>query len=60
MPSLTQLDVSAAFLNAFLDSDNLADRIMVTPPSCLVTLGVIPKNTAWLLKKALYGLRDSP
>eukprot|EP00971_Amphidinium_carterae_P061385 1215461-Amphidinium_carterae.4 len=44
--SLTQLDVSAACLTAFLDSDNLADRIMVTPPSCLFTLGVIPKNTA--------------
>eukprot|EP00971_Amphidinium_carterae_P178819 3546836-Amphidinium_carterae.1 len=58
--SLTQLDVSAAFLNAFLDSDSLADRIMVTPPSCLVTLGVVPRNTAWLLKKALYGLRDTP
>eukprot|EP00971_Amphidinium_carterae_P219104 4349611-Amphidinium_carterae.1 len=37
----------------------MADRLMVAPPSCLVTLGVISKQTTWLLKKALYGLRDS-
>jgi hypothetical protein len=49
---LYQIDVETAFLNADLD-----ETIYVHPPE-----GFVPSNPklVWLLKKALYGLRQSP
>ena len=50
-------DVSTAFLNAVL---NLPYMIIVWCPKIFAEAGVCDHGEAWIVRKALYGLRESP
>ena len=50
-------DVSTAFLNAGL---NLPYMIIVWAPNIFSRVGVCQQNEAWIVKKAIYGLKESP
>ena len=45
------------FLNAPLPPDEL---ILGQPPAQWVPWGIVPKDVAWKLNRAVYGLRQSP
>ena len=51
------VDVKTAFLNAYLDDE---DIVVVRPPTVFLTAGAVPEGALWLVKKALYGLRQAP
>ena len=34
--------------------------VIVRPPSAWVRMGLVPRDTLWTIKKAVYGLRCSP
>ena len=55
---VSSVDVSTAFLNTPLPEDG--DQFYVVPPQILVDFGLIPVNTMWRLRRAVYGLRVSP
>ena len=48
---------SSAFLNADIHDD---DTVLVTPPPILVKMNIVKPNTVWHVKKAIYGLRETP
>ena len=50
-------DISCAFLYAKLRGEK---AIVVRPAPILVSLGLVPEGTLWILNRALYGLRQSP
>ena len=50
-------DITSTFLNADIHDD---DTVLVTPPPILVKLVMVKPNTAWHVKKAIYGLREAP
>jgi len=57
------IDVSCAFLNAPLASAEAKKGesvICVRPPNIFVAAGEVPAGSLWWVKKALYGLRESP
>ena len=33
---------------------------MIAPPPVLISMGVIEKGTYWIVRKALYGLKEAP
>ena len=51
------IDITSAFLNADIHED---DTVLVTPPPILVKMDTVKPNTAWHVKKAIYGLREAP
>jgi hypothetical protein len=53
-------DVSVAFLNADLSETDTERGILCRAPSIFVDAGVCQKGEVWLIRKALYGLRQSP
>ena len=55
--TLSSVDISAAFLNAGLDPKQV---VVITPPSILIRMGIVAQGTIWLVKKAMYGLREAP
>ena len=44
-------------INADIHED---DTVLVTPPPILVKMDIVKTNTAWHVKKAIYGLREAP
>ena len=54
---VSKLDVKGAFMYAPLPEDLL---VVVRPPQIWVQLGVIPADTLWTLRRAVYGLRCAP
>ena len=54
---ISKLDVKGAFLNAPLPEDEL---ILVQPPAQWVAWGIVGKDVVWKLRRAVYGLRQSP
>ena len=57
---ISSLDVSVAFLNAELSPEDLARGICCRPPKVFVDAGVCAEDEIWVIKKALYGLRQAP
>ena len=51
------MDVSAAFLNADIDPDHL---VIVEPPKAWVRMGLCKQGEYWTVRKAIYGVRQSP
>ena len=58
--TISSLDVSVAFLNAELSPDDLSRGICCRPPKIFVEAGVCHEDEIWVIKKALYGLRQAP
>ena len=65
--SLLTVDIRVAFLNAPLttttkNGDPMEENVVfaLKPPSLLVKLGYAGGQEAWITKKAMYGLRQSP
>ena len=65
--SMLTVDIRVAFLNAPLtttrkDGTMTEEEIIfaLKPPSLLVRLGYAEPHEAWITKKAMYGLRQSP
>ena len=54
---VSKLDVKGAFLNAWIPGEEL---VLVQPPALWVAWGIVDKDVAWKLRKAVYGLRQSP
>ncbi|OLP88022.1 hypothetical protein AK812_SmicGene30703 [Symbiodinium microadriaticum] len=50
-------DVEAAFLNAPLSTE---EAVLITPPKLMIELGIIPEDTTWVARRAIYGLKRSP
>ena len=55
--AISSMDVKSAFMTADLPPDQL---VIVRPPQLWVDLGFIKPGTLWPVKKAIYGLRESP
>ena len=55
--TVSKLDVKGAFLNAPIPEGEL---ILVQPPKQWVDWGIVGKNVVWKLRRAVYGLRQSP
>ena len=51
-------DVSTAFLNA--DYDIKGELLVLNPPNVCVKAGLVDEHEYWLVKKAIYGLKESP
>ena len=51
-------DVSTAFLNA--DYVIEGEMLLLKPPYIYVKAGLIEADEYWLVKKAIYGLKESP
>ena len=58
---LAGLDISKAFLTAPMSQVQRQGRlIIVQPPKAAVKLGLCSPSERWLVRKALYGLAESP
>ena len=55
--TLGGFDVEAAFLNAEISS---GDPVLITPPKVMRDLGLIGKDTIWIARRNIYGLRRGP
>ena len=55
---LSMIDVATAFLNAELDEGS--GPIYVRPPAILAQFGLLPPDTLWRVRRAVYGLRAAP
>ena len=55
--TFSTLDVSTAFLNAMLPTTR---QVYVRPPHICQEFGLTAPDEIWLLRKALYGLKESP
>ena len=53
--SISALDVSTAFLNAFLPVDK--KRVVIRPPAIFVKFGLVPAGELWVAERAIYGMR---
>ena len=51
-------DVSTAFLNA--DYQLKKEILLLTPPNTYVKAGLVEPEEYWTVKKASYGLKESP
>eukprot|EP00971_Amphidinium_carterae_P313191 6224328-Amphidinium_carterae.1 len=50
-------DIPQAFLYASIEDGR---HVYLRPPKICVDFGLVPADTLWKLKRALYGLRESP
>eukprot|EP00975_Prorocentrum_lima_P061677 12881270-Prorocentrum_lima.AAC.1 len=57
METITTTDISTAFLNAPIDESKV---VLITPPQILLKLGIVTPGTIWKIRKAVYGLKESP
>ena len=55
--TLTTTDIANAFLNAPIDESR---TILVAVPGILVKLGIVKPGTVWKIRRAVYGLKESP
>ena len=55
---LSMIDVATAFLNAELEEGS--GPIYVRPPAILAHFGLLPPDTLWRVRRAVYGLRAAP
>eukprot|EP00971_Amphidinium_carterae_P060401 1195209-Amphidinium_carterae.1 len=55
--SFSSADIPQAFLYASIEEGR---HVYLRPPKICVDFGLVPANTLWKLKRALYGLRESP
>ena len=55
--TLGGFDVEAAFLNAEISS---GDPVLNTPPKVMRDLGIVGKDTIWIARRNIYGLRRGP
>eukprot|EP00975_Prorocentrum_lima_P070935 12934857-Prorocentrum_lima.AAC.1 len=55
--TITTTDISTAFLIAPIDEDKV---VLITPPRILSKLGIVKPGTIWKIRKAVYGLKESP
>ena len=55
--TLGGFDVEAAFLNAEISS---GDPVLITPPKVMRDLGIVAKDTIWIARRNIYGLRPGP
>ena len=53
-------DVSTAFLNAELSGTDLERGILCRAPSIFSDAGATQRGEVWVIRQALYGLRQSP
>eukprot|EP00971_Amphidinium_carterae_P268582 5328300-Amphidinium_carterae.1 len=51
------MDISTAFLHAPLPDDRL---VILMPPKVLFDLKILKPDILWIVRKAMYGLRESP
>ena len=56
--SLRTKDVSTAFLNA--DYKVKGEILALKPPNVYLKAGLVEEHEYWLVKKAIYGLKESP
>ena len=56
--SLRTKDVSTAFLNA--DYKVKGEILVLKPPNVYLKAGLVEEHEYWLVKKAIYGLKESP
>ena len=54
---MVAFDVEAAFLNTPLSTE---EAVLITPPKLMLELGIIPEDTTWVARRAIYGLKQSP
>eukprot|EP00975_Prorocentrum_lima_P066821 12911442-Prorocentrum_lima.AAC.1 len=55
--TLATIDIATDFLNAPIDESKV---ILVAVPQILTKLGVVKPGTVWKIRKAVYGLKESP
>eukprot|EP00975_Prorocentrum_lima_P019392 4082971-Prorocentrum_lima.AAC.1 len=55
--TVTTTDISTAFLNARIDESKV---VLISPPQVLLRLGFVKPGTVWKIRKAVYGLKESP
>eukprot|EP00975_Prorocentrum_lima_P005517 1195822-Prorocentrum_lima.AAC.1 len=55
--TLTTTDIAAAFLNAPIDESKV---VLVAVPQILTKLGLVKPGTLWKIRRAVYGLEESP
>ena len=54
------VDIRTAFLTAPLQSKRSQRVVVLRPPKVLITAGIVPEGSLYLIEKALYGLAESP
>ena len=54
------VDIRTAFLTAPLQAKRSQRVVVLRPPKILVTAGIVPEGSLYLIEKALYGLAESP
>ena len=54
------VDIKTAFLTAPLQAKRSRRVVVLRPPRILVTAGIVPEGSLYLIEKALYGLAESP
>eukprot|EP00975_Prorocentrum_lima_P060044 12590474-Prorocentrum_lima.AAC.1 len=55
--TVTTTDISTACLHAPIEE---AKVVLISPPHVLLRLGIVKPGTEWKIRKAIYGLKESP
>ena len=54
------VDIRTAFLTAPLQAKRSQRVVVLRPPKVLVSAGIVPEGSLYVIEKALYGLAESP